>query len=92
MDQDMLKQLVDAIRQIVDLLYQENIEAGYKVLSIVLPYLERMIVETDNTEFQNELKEKLEEALHAMEDGDNILLADIMQYEVLEMIESYIEG
>ncbi|HCJ09069.1 MAG TPA: hypothetical protein DHV96_12140 [Lachnospiraceae bacterium] len=92
MDQDMLKQLVDAIRQIVDLLYQENIEAGYKALYIVLPYLERMIVETDNTEFQNELKEKLEEALHAMEDGDNILLADIMQYEVLEIIESYIEG
>lgn len=83
MDQELLKQVKDVLSQVIDLLYQENITPAYARLVAVLPQMEGMIAELDS-DTQQELTEKLQSALTAMEEGDNTLLADILQYEILE--------
>lgn len=85
MDQELLKQVKDVLSQTIDLLYQENITPAYTRLAAVLPHLESIIAQLD-IQTQQELTDKLQSALAAMEDGDNTLLADILQYEILEQL------
>lgn len=85
MDQELLKQVKDGLSQVIDLLYQENIAPAYAGLASLLPHMESVIAQL-SPETQQELTEKLQDALAAMEDGDNTLLADILQYEILEQL------
>lgn len=85
MDQELLKQVKDMLSQVIDLLYQENITPAYAGLASVLPQMEGVIAQL-SPETQQEMTEKLQSALAAMEDGDNTLLADILQYEILEQL------
>ena len=91
MNQELMTQVVYVLKQITDMLYQENVSPAYKSLYLVLPYMEQAIAEMDEQERQIELRERLEEALSAMEEEDNILLADIIQYEIVRILEEYIE-
>ena len=70
MDQELLKQVKDSVSQVIDLLYQENIAPAYRGLVTVLPQLEMIITQLDSGA-QQEMTEKLQSALSAMEDGDN---------------------
>lgn len=90
MDQERLQQIVNILEQITDLLYQENVSPAYTRLAAVLPQMEDIIMQLDE-EAQQELTEKLQSALGAMEDGDNTLLADILKYEILEQLNVYLE-
>lgn len=81
-----LKQLKDTLSVIIDLLYQENTTPAYAQLAAVLPVLEREIAKLD-ADRQQQLAGKLQDALAAMESGDNTLLADILQYEIAEQLE-----
>lgn len=54
--------------------------------------MEEVIGTIQQEEIQSELKDKLLEALEAMENEDNILLADILQYEILERLREYTEA
>ena len=85
MNQELIGQVKNMLLQIIDLLYQENITPAYTGLAAVLPQLEQVIAQLE-PETQQELAEKLQEALEAMENGDNTLLADILQYEILEQL------
>ena len=85
MNQELIEQVKDMLSQIIDLLYQENITPAYTGLAAVLPQLERAIAQLE-PEIQQELVEKLQQALEAMENGDSTLLADILQYEILEQL------
>lgn len=89
MDQERLRQIVHILEQITDLLYQENVTPAYMRLAAVLPQMEDIIMQLDE-EAQQELTEKLQSSLGAMEDGDNTLLADILQYEILEQLKEYL--
>lgn len=89
MNQELLTITIELLTQVTDLLYQENIQPAYMKLAAVLSKLELIIAEIDNEEEQKEITEKLKEALSAMEAGDNTLLADILQYEILEQIKNY---
>ena len=88
MEQQELKQIIDIINRVTELLYQENIVPAYAQLVAVLPRLEKVITDFSE-EVQQELTENLRNALEAMEDGDNTLLADILQYEVLEKLRGF---
>ena len=90
MNQNSVKQIMDNLTQVTDLLYQENITPAYTQLAVALPQLEEVIMQL-NQETQQELTEKLRSALEAMEDGDNTLLADIIQYEILEQLKMFSE-
>lgn len=85
MDQILLEQVKAHLSKVIDLLYQENITPAYSGLAVALPQLEAVIAQLSPEE-QQELTEKLQSALAAMEDGDNTLLADILQYEILEQL------
>lgn len=80
-------EMIDAISQMTDLLYQENIEYAYRILRIVLPELERLMSNVEDVSLRIELRDKLLEALQAMQDGDYILLADVFQYEIVQCID-----
>lgn len=80
-----LQQVIDTLSKVTDLLYQENIPPAYAQLAAALPALEGEIAKLD-TEKQQELTGKLQDALAAMESGDNTLLADILQYEIVEQL------
>ena len=90
MNQNKVKQVIDELTRVTDLLYQENITPAYAQLIATLPELEKVIMPL-NQETQQELMEKLQSALSAMEDGDNTLLADILQYEILEQLKMFSE-
>lgn len=85
MDQELLQQVKLFLSQVVELLYQENTTPAYTRLAATLPQLEAVIAQL-SPEIQQEMTEKLQSALAAMEDGDNTLLADILQYEILEQL------
>lgn len=87
-----LEQLIDALIKIADYLYQENIQVAYRLLYLVLPSLDQFISQIEGNEKKDILKEKLLQALEAMEKEDYILLADILQYEVVEQLQNMREG
>lgn len=80
--QDIIKQ---EITEINELLYQQNIAAAYPRLAQVLPKLEQYTYSLDE-ETRNEWLGILQSALEAMEQNDATLLADILEYEILERI------
>ena len=83
-----LEQLIDNIIKITDYLYQENIQVAYRMLYLVLPSLDQFILSIEENEKKDILKEKLLQALGAMEEEDYILLADVLRYEVIEQLQS----
>ena len=83
-----VSQLIDNLIKITDYLYQENIQVAYRLLYLVLPSLDQFISQIEQDEKKDILKEKLLQALEAMEKKDYILLADILQYEVVEQLQN----
>lgn len=83
-----VSQLIDNLIKITDYLYQENIKVAYRLLYLVLPSLDQFISQIEQDEKKDILKEKLLQALEAMEKEDYILLADILQYEVVEQLQN----
>jgi hypothetical protein len=92
MDQEKLKKVTGVLTQVTDLLYQENIPQAYRMLAAGLGELESVISQMEDDGLRGEMRDKLMEALHAMEEGDNILLADIVQYEINERLMEYAES
>ena len=89
---EQIQQVVETLTTITDLLYQENIPVAYRMLYLILPALEKTIGSIGQDDIQGELKDQLFSALQAMEDEDNILLADILQYEILERLRDCTEA
>lgn len=89
MNQELLEEVIQELTQITDYLYQENIPLANRGLVFVLPKLEACIGGIEEEDTQKELRDKLMEALSAMEEEDYVLLADLIQYEVLEILSSY---
>lgn len=88
MDQELLKNVNGNLSQVVNLLYQENLQLAYRVLAVTLPSLEQLLMSIADEDLQKELIEKLQAALEAMEEEDSTLLADIITYELLEQLQS----
>ncbi|MBE5923070.1 MAG: hypothetical protein E7271_01205 [Lachnospiraceae bacterium] len=88
MNNILLNNIVNMLQDCVDMLYQENLSSAYKMLAVVYPKMEELITGMEQTH-QKEIKEKLQLVLDAMEDGDNILIADTIQYELIEMLSAF---
>ena len=91
MNQILLKNVIDILSQVVDLLYQENLQKAYMLLAAVLPKMEELAQGIPDQRQQEELADRLRQALEAMEDGDSTLLADLIQYEILEQLNTFVE-
>lgn len=87
-NQELLTEVIENLNKVTDYLYQENIPVANQTLFIVLPKLDRCISEIADEEVQEILKEKLTASLSAMEEEDYILLADLIQYEVIDILKN----
>ncbi|MDD3172605.1 MAG: hypothetical protein PHF63_02855 [Herbinix sp.] len=87
----------DAINQldtVTDYLYKQKIKMAYTKLNGVVVVLAGLIDQlyemNRNSQLKdfdiNEIAGKLTEALNAMEAGDNVLLADILKYEIADQL------
>lgn len=77
--------LKSEVTTIIDLLYQQNIKEAYPRLLQMLPKMEQFIAGFEKEQQEGWL-EVLKVALEAMEQQDITLLADVLQYEILERI------
>lgn len=76
----------EEITATIDLLYQQNIKEAYPRLIVTIPKLEQLISGFDEAR-QGQWIGVLQSALEAMEQQDVTMLADILQYEILERID-----
>ena len=83
-----MKDLLDVLKKITELLYQERVNQAYDFLVKCLPHMGVMIGDIQDETLQREIMDSLTEAVGAMEENDYTLLADILQYDVIEKIES----
>ncbi len=83
-----MKDLLDVLKKIAELLYQEDYNTAYGLLVKCLPLLGVYIEEIEDEMLQKEILASLTEAIAAMEDNDYTLLADILQYDVIEKLEA----
>lgn len=83
-----MKKVIEELNEISELLYQENITTAYSKLAGVIPGITQSIGNVEDEELRNLLAEKLGMALNAMENNDALLLADIIQYELVEVFEN----
>lgn len=85
MDKEVFRQKLEAV---IELLYQQNMQNAYRGMTEILPMIEAIISE-QSAGVQVELTQVMKDALEAMEQGDMTLLADILQYDLLERIEEF---
>lgn len=79
--------LLEVLNAITEFLYQEKKNDAYGLLARCLPILSTLLEEMTDIDLQTEIKDALKEAMEAMEADDVTLLADILQYEVIERLE-----
>lgn len=89
MNQERLEDVIEILTKVADYLYQENTKPAYLHLIHILPSFEAVIGEIPKKEEQKELAGKLTEALSAMEAEDHTLLADMLQYDIIEQLNTY---
>lgn len=82
MNSERIEELQSGLQIITDFLYQEDLGAAYSALAAWLPELENVLSSIDKEDVREELRDQLMQALDAMEEGDHILLADLLQYEI----------
>lgn len=89
-----LEQAVASITEVTDFFYKQQINEGYKRFQDTLDIMTAAVEELFNYKAQqgfefdeNRLVGTLKEALDAMEQKDPILMADILQYDLLEQFE-----
>ena len=72
--------IIDKVQDVVDLFYQQNNAEGFEMLAAYKN--EHSEFEMDETKICGVLNE----AMEALEAGDTVLMADIMQYDFVEYI------
>ena len=83
-----MNELLNELKEITELLYQEKIAKANGKLLETLALLAKYIERIENNVLQQEIICSLNEAVIAMEKEDYTLLADILQYDIMEKIES----
>lgn len=83
-----MKDLLDVLKKVTELLYQEDYNKAYGLLIKCLPIMGVCIEEIEDKGLQREVLDSLTEAIEAMENNDYTLLADILQYDVIEKLET----
>lgn len=91
-----MKVIIDIINEMINLVtddfYRQKENEGYKQLNeLILTLIEfnnELSLETKYDKEISELKRILGEALSALEKKDTVLLADILEYDLKELLES----
>lgn len=86
MNNILIGNVIEILERIAELLYQENLKEAYVTLGATLPQLDEIALGMD-ADNRVSMRDNLYKALEAMENQDSILLADIIQYELIEMLQ-----
>lgn len=81
-----MEDLLDILEKIAELLYQENYNQAYGFLVKCLPFFSQCMEQIEDEALQAELLQSLTESVGAMENNDYTLLADILQYDIIEKL------
>lgn len=84
------------IKQITELFYQNNEQQALGIMPVLLDNILKVtgaldICENISEEDKNEMLKILTEALNAMEEKDYVLLADILQYDMMDVLTGFKE-
>lgn len=79
-----MEDIREEIERIAELLYQEKKDDAYAGISQMIPMLMEYTSEIQDDEKKTKLISVLGSALEAMEQEDLTLLADILQYDLIE--------
>lgn len=82
-----MKDLLEVLDKITELLYQERSKEAYGILVKCLPIMGVYIEDIKDDSLKQEIAGALNEAVSAMESNDYTLLADILKYDVIEKLE-----
>lgn len=99
MDKQMIMDTLDEIRGKAELFYQQKTGEALQqfdgVLQKILAIVDAIFAyEQEHKEFEldaDKLKGTLTEAMQALEEGDMVLLADIIQYDFIEYVEQLLD-
>lgn len=95
--QKQVDKIIDEINNITELLYQQKVLEGYAALNATLVKIMKIMEIIGGFSKGNKLAYDLEQlnlnlktALGAMEKKDNVLLADILNYEIAEQLRNLV--
>ncbi|WP_092558978.1 hypothetical protein [Anaeromicropila populeti] len=95
---ELAKLMQEKINIMTELFYQQNTNA-YQYLNVILEGLTQLInllvqYQAENNEKildEQELLQSITEAFTAMQEGDNVLLADLFSYNIKEQLQTLID-
>lgn len=87
---------IEAIDKTTDTFYKRNEEKGYLCLEDTIDKITQVVnciheIEDKDDIIENKIMDILSRAMLAMEKKDTILLSDILEYELKEEFQSFIE-
>ena len=97
-DREYVKSTIECVKEVTELFYQQKKEEGLEKLnnatSMMMESIELIIKQKDNGIEINEEKilSSLRDSMEALEKGDFVLVADILQYDFLEYIEEILDN
>ena len=92
MNKELVKEVMDKIEDISNLLYQEQLAEGNTLLMEIIPDLQKIISNIEDANTQEEFIQIFASAVEAMENKDSTLLGDILQYELGEKLKEFSEN
>lgn len=84
------RNIVDDINKTSELYYQSKESEGNKSMQELIVNLTGFVDSVNDECVINDILDKLKEALQAMEDRDYVYLADLLKYEIGEVINEYV--
>lgn len=86
MDKELVGELINNIESVANNLYQGDVKTGYSQLNELIPQIAVVSGQIQQSSQQQEIAKILGNALDAMEKNDNTLLADVLQYDLVEAL------
>lgn len=84
------RNIVNDIKKTSDLYYQSKESEGNKSMQELIANLTGFVDSVNDEAVINDILDKLKEVLQAMEDKDYVYLADLLKYEIGEVINEYV--
>ncbi len=84
------------IVEVTEFFYQQNMQSALNKMNSILNRIETlyaMVNKVDNVELENKVAmiKILNESMNAMESEDYVLLADILQYDMIDLLDVYLK-
>lgn len=99
-EKQIITNTVQAVRETTELFYQEKVQEGYAKMQDTIASIMQVVdvlheYKSTHEEFpldETRIAGSLTDAVNAMEAGDTVLLADILEYDFIEYLEELSSG